>query len=92
MHLNQSLNDVCMQNPMGLSESLRADLYRHTTDTFEYKTYLNVITVKKCRVALPLSLLRTVSHRLHIESGRWNKPIATTKNEGIYIVCNDIGD
>ena len=48
----------------------KADLYRNISDKFEYKLYLDVITIEKFRIFL--SRLRSPFHRLHIESGRWH--------------------
>jgi hypothetical protein len=48
VQLKQRLRDVFVQNWRNrLCESTRADLYRHMTDSFEYKLYLDVVTVGK---------------------------------------------
>lgn len=40
--------------------------------SFDFKQYLNSLNVKKFRVAL--TQFRTSSHRLEVETGRWQKP------------------
>jgi hypothetical protein len=91
MHVKQRLEDVFIQDLRNrLGVSTRADVYRNMTDTFEYKLYLNVVTVGKFRVAL--SRFRTSSHRLCIESGRWHKPIKTPRSERKCQFCNVIED
>jgi hypothetical protein len=87
VQLKQRLRDVFVQNWRNrLCEFTRADLY----DSFEYKLYLDVVTVGKFRVSL--ARLRTSSHHLHIESGRWHKPIATPRANRKCQFCDDIED
>jgi hypothetical protein len=89
VQLKQRLRDVIVQNWRNrLCESTRADLYRHITDLFEYKLYLYMVTVGNFRMSL--ARLRTSSHRLHIESGRWHTPIATPMANSKCQSCDDI--
>ena len=67
------LKDIFKQNWNGrLSESSRADLYRNYKRNFELSPYLEVVTIKSHRVAL--TRLLTSSHRLRVESARWERP------------------
>ena len=60
-----------------LNLSSRAIFYKSILN-FEFKPYLDLIViVRKFRVAL--SKLRTSSHRLEIEMGRWTRPVETPK-------------
>ena len=57
-----------------LNRSSRAIFYRCIAN-FEFSPYLDMITVKKFRLAL--AKLRTSSHRLEVEMGRWARPERT---------------
>ena len=50
----------------------------------------NCVTLKKCRFAL--SRLRTSSHRLEIESGRWARPLRKPIAERLCFFCNTSED
>ena len=54
-----------------LAESSRANFYS-LFSSFEHQFYLDFVKVKKFRVAM--TKLRTSSHRLEIEVGRWARP------------------
>ena len=54
-----------------LNQSSRAIFYRSIAN-FEFSAYLDIITVRKFRFAL--AKLRTSSHRLEVEMGRWARP------------------
>ena len=70
--IKQRLSDNFIQNWNGnLNNSSRANTYNLFAD-FSFKTYLDIITVKKFRISL--NRLRVSSHRLEIETGRWHKP------------------
>ena len=57
-----------------LNQSSRAIFYRSIAN-FEFSPYLDMIIVKKFRLAL--AKLRTSSHRLEVEMGRWARPERT---------------
>ena len=48
------------------------------------------MTVKKFRIAL--SRLRTSSHRLEIETGRWSRPVRKSIAERLCFLCNTLED
>ena len=54
-----------------LNQSSRAIFYRSIAN-FEFSAYLDIITFRKFRFAL--AKLRTSSHRLEVEMGRWARP------------------
>ncbi len=70
--VKQRLNDNFLQNWNGrLQTSSRASFYNNIA-FFSFKPYLNDITIAKFRVSM--TQLRTSSHRLEVEAGRWTKP------------------
>ena len=70
--LKDRLKDCFVQNwHHRLTESSRATLYREIA-IFQFQPYLEIVNVKKFRTTL--SKLRTSSHRLEIEVGRWARP------------------
>ena len=72
--LKQRLRDIHQQDWMArLNNSSRARFYSAVKGVFEYSHYLNVVTVKSHRQALSRLLLS--SHRLRIETGRWERPV-----------------
>lgn len=72
--VKQRVNDVFIQNWFSeINNSTRARTYVIFAD-FKFQKYLNCINIEKFRIAL--SRLRVSSHRLEIETGRWNKPSA----------------
>ena len=71
--VRQRLTDHFIQNwNTGINESTRALCYKNIS-SFSFKAYLDTVTVNTFRIAL--SRLRTSSHRLEIEAGRWAKPV-----------------
>ena len=66
-----------------LAESSRANFYS-LFSSFEHQFYLDFVKIKKFRVAM--KKLRTSSHRLEIEVGRWARP------NRIPITCNKLED
>ena len=72
-----------------INESTRALCYKNIS-SFSFKAYLDTVTVKKIRKAL--SRLRTSSHRLEIEAGRWAKPVRKPVNERLYSFCGVLED
>ena len=86
----QRLKDSYKQEWLGhITDSSRAYTYKHFC-SFNFKTYLDDITITKFRVAL--TQLRLSSHRLRIETGRWNKPVSTPFHERICIICSKLED
>ena len=57
---------------------------------FGFKQYLDIILIAKYRYAL--TRLRTSSHRLAIETGRWTKPHSTPRFERKCQLCNTLED
>ena len=86
----QRLKDNFIQNwNNNLSNSSRANTYNLFAD-FSFKSYLDIITVKKFRIVL--SRLRLSSHRLEIETGRWHKPEKIPRSERKCQLCNTLED
>ena len=70
--LKARIQDTFIQNwNERLNDSSRARFYR-TFSSFTFQPYLDILNIKKFRTAL--TRLRTSSHRLEIEMGRWKKP------------------
>ena len=72
-----------------LNQSSRAIFYRSIAN-FEFSSYLDMITVKKFR--LVLAKLRTSSHRLEIEMGRWARPERTALENRKFKHCQTLED
>ena len=88
--IKQRLKDTFVQNwHERLNESSRASFYRPICN-FRFQPYLDTLTLKQFRVAM--SKLRVSSHRLLIESGRWNKPHPIPRNERLCQICNKLED
>jgi hypothetical protein len=84
------LNDMYFQGWQGrLNESTRADFYRNFKTSFVFSSYLNSITVKSHRIAF--TKLITSSHRLAIETGRWQRPVIPRSNR-LCVTCNRLDD
>ena len=73
-----------------LRMSTRALFYREISTNIDFKVYLSVVNISKHRIAL--SRLRTSSHHLAIETGRWQKPISIPYNDRKCIVCDKLDD
>ena len=68
----QRMIDCFIQKWYGnIHSSPRAFMYRNYGEIFGFKDYLDVICVKKYRIAL--SQLRMASHLLYVETGRWGR-------------------
>ena len=90
MILKQRLTDNFLLNWTNrLAESSRATFY-NAISLFRFQPYLDKVTTKKFRVAL--SKLRTSSHRLLIESGRWNRPHPIPREQRLCTFCNKLED
>ena len=86
----QRLKDNFIQKwNTNLTNSSRASTYNLFAE-FNFKSYLDIITVKKFRTSL--SRLRISSHRLEIETGRWHKPEKTPRSERKCQLCNTLED
>ena len=72
-----------------LNTSTRASTYVLCSN-FEFKMYLDNILTTKYRYAL--TRLRTSSHRLEIETGRWTKPHSTPRSERKCHICQVLED
>ena len=73
-----------------IHESNRAITFKWLCPTFEYKKYLDVLTVTKIRLAL--TRLRLSSHRLCVETGRWQKPCKIPYEDRKCTFCNLLED
>ena len=87
--VRQRLTDNFIQNwNARINESTRASCYKNIS--FSFKTYLDTVTVKKFRIAL--SRLRTSSHRLEVEAGRWARQVRKPLNERLCTFCGVLED
>jgi hypothetical protein len=73
-----------------LAESSKARFYRVVVNSHGLSYYLNNVTVKTHRISFSRLLLS--SHRLSIESGRWNRPITPACNRYCPFCPNSIED
>ena len=64
-------------------------LYRNIA-CFEFSDYLDIITIRKFRVAL--AKRRVSSHRLEVEMGRWARPERITFEDRKCKFCNKLED
>ena len=70
--IKQRLSDQFTQNWHNrLANSSRASFYSHIAN-FRFQPYLDVL--KSVKLCSALTRLRVSSHRLMIETGRWQKP------------------
>ena len=77
-NVKQRINDQFMQNwNFRLNESSRAVFYKSIA-SFRFQPYLNICSIKKVRVAF--SRLRMSSHKLLVETGRWQQPVIQFDN------------
>ena len=84
------IKDQFLQNwHSRLNESSRAVFYRHIAD-FRFQPYLELLCITKFRNCM--SRLRLSSHRLSIETGRWNKPVSIPRDERKCLNCNTLED
>ena len=72
-----------------LHASTRASFYRSFNDQIQFRPYLDDVYSKMYRVAL--TRLVTSSHRLKIETGRWQRPILPRENR-ICGICGKLDD
>ena len=72
-----------------LNDSTRASTYLVFSE-FGFKKYLDIILIAKYRYAF--TRLRTSSHRLAIETGRWTKPHSTPRFDRKCQLCNTLED
>ena len=88
--LKQRLADNFLQNwSERLEASSSASFYKHIC-IFQFQPYLDKVVTGKFRVAL--SKLRLSSHRLLIESGRWNRPQPIPREQRLCAICNYLED
>ena len=73
-----------------LNESPRVFLYKHFSQTFCYKQYLDYVEVDKLIYALTRH--RVASHRLPVETGRWNKRNSILLEDRTCCTWNDLED
>ena len=90
MSVKQRLSDQFVQNwNSRINESSRALFYRNIS-AFEIQPYLKIVNVEKfCK---SMSRLRVSSHRLAVETGRWQKPNPIPYGERICNVCSTLDD
>ena len=85
------INDIFKQNwNVRLEESSRADFYRCYKRNFASSPYLEEVNIKSHRVAL--TRLLTSSHRLRVESGKWERPTPLPRNQRLCYHCNRLDD
>lgn len=88
--VKQRLNDTFIQNWRArLSNSSRANFYSSIA-MFQFQPYLEKVNIKKFSQAF--SKLRTSSHRLEIEAGRWARPNSVPVNERKCVFCSVLED
>ena len=88
--LKDRLKDSFVQNwHHRLTECSRATLYREIA-IFQFQPYLEIVNAKKFQTAL--SKLRTSSHRLEIEVGRWARPQKILRDNRKCRICNTLED
>jgi len=88
--LKQRAQDIFLQNLNNeLHMSSRASTYI-LFHNFGYKNYLNSLNINIYRQAF--TRLRTSSHRLAVETGRWHKPNKIPRNERKCLSCNSLED
>ena len=88
--VKQRLKDNFIQDwHSRLDMSSRARFYKNVSG-FRFQPYLNILNITKFRMSV--SKLRLSSHRLSIETGRWNRPQSTPLNERICTVCTLLED
>jgi hypothetical protein len=86
----QRIKDCYQQEWMErINDSTRAKTYKLFCN-FNFKCYLDIISVNKFRIAF--ARLRTSSHRLEIETGRWHKPTIIPLSERKCPSCNVLED
>ena len=73
-----------------ISDSSRARFYREIKPLFEYSTYLDIVSCKSHRIALSRFLVS--SHVLHIETGRWTRPLTPADRRYCEFCLNKIED
>ena len=79
INCNSFVKDVPAIGVRYVNDSTRSNTYTLICD-FNCKTYLDTIEISKLRIAL--TRLRSSSHRLKIETGRWHKPNTIPLSEG----------
>ena len=85
------VNDIYKQNwNDNLSRSPRADFYRSYKRNFALSPFLEIVTIKSHRVAL--TRLLTSSHRLRIETGRWERPTPPPRHQRLCQYCKKMDD
>jgi len=89
--LTQRLRDINQQTiTHELAKSTRGKFYLSINQNLQTPYYLNDIKIKKHRIYL--TKLRTSSHALRIETGRWKKPNKEPLQERICTTCNVLDD
>ena len=73
-----------------IAQSTRADFYRHYKIQLSISPYLSIVTSKANRIAY--TRLLTSSHRLRVETGRWEKPRPTPRHQRICYICKKLDD
>ena len=87
---NARLFDIFRQEwSMRLSESTRASFYREVILDHSFLNLLDKINVPSHRIAL--TRLLCSSHRLHVETGRWVRPVIP-RNDRKCPICLKLGD
>ena len=83
--------DIFKQNwQEQLKESPRARFYRAIKTSHFFSPYLKNINVKSHRIALTRLLVS--SHKLHVETGRWERPVTSPDERYCRVCVNKIED
>ena len=88
--LKQRLTDIVVQNHIARVQTLNRARFFNLFSSFKWQNYLNIIKVPKYRNAL--IRFRLSSHRLAVETGRWNKPRPAPFDERKCERCNVLED
>ena len=88
--VKQRIKDNFIQNwNERISNMSRSYLYTHMS-CFQFQTYLDILMIDKFRTSF--TKLRVSSHRLFIETGRWEKPNSIPLDERLCTNCNVLED
>ena len=86
----QRVRDQFVQNWHSRLENSSRALFYVQVSNFKLQPYLEVLNSSKLITAM--ARIRVSSHRLMIETGRWNKPVAIPLNERRCQTCNVLED
>ena len=88
--VKQRIKDNYIQNWNGESSNMSRGHVYNPISCFQYQPYLDILTIDKFRISL--TKIRVSSHRLTIETGRWENPNVIPYNERLCKECNTVED